>query len=932
MSDRPVLYLIDGHAVAYRQFFALPEATFSTKNGEITNAIFGFTRILVDILLNARPKYLAVSFDMGLSGREETYAEYKSNREEMPDSLRKQLKRIEDVVSAFNIPILKLEGHEADDVIGTIAKQAEAQDVAVHIITGDRDILQLLSDHVRVQLPAFRSKPDVVYDIPKFIEKYQIRPDQLVDLKALMGDSSDNIPGVKGIGEKTGTKLLLKYETLAGIYENLADLKGATLKKLTEGKDLAFMSQNLAQIRFDLPVTLNLEECVTQDFDFNQVAPLFRELEFRSLFDRLESYNMTQLPLFGSGEVEEVTFLGEAAVAQEVVIVRDKDGLDAVVEALNNAEAIVWDVETTSVDQMAAKLVGIALAVDDKIGYYIPVGHDDGQQIAIEFVLDALEIPMMNPDIPKYAHNALYDLIVMQRYGIDVQPIAFDTMLSEWVRDPISKFLGLKNFTRQYLMKSMLDIDQLIGKGKDQRTMNEVDIDFAAPYAADDAVATFKAAQFLHEKMPEDENEHPVAEGKLSSLEIVEQIEMPVVPVIAAMQRKGVVLDTGYLSRMSDSLATDIQQLEQTIFELGESGTFNINSPKQLNDVLFDKLQLPVEGLNKTTHGYSTNVTTLERLQNDTGHPIIAHLLDYRELTKLKSTYVDALPELVNPHTGRVHTSYNQTGTSTGRFSSSNPNLQNIPIRTEQGRAVRRAFVAPEGYKLLAVDYSQIELRVMAHISEDKTLRQAFAEGQDIHKATAAAVYDVAPDDVTYEMRSFAKRVNFGLMYGMGAFRLARDSELTLQEADQFIKTYFERLPGVERYIKETEAFARKYGYVETLLGRRRPFLSLKKGGADRRAGAEIRAAINMPIQGTASDILKIAMVNLYAELNARQVDAHMILQVHDELVLEVADDVLDETTSLVVETMQNAYALSVPLVANAQIGQNWLDMDDVST
>lgn len=921
MADRPTLYLIDGHAVAYRQFFALPEAAFSTKSGEVTNAVFGFTRILIDILQEKRPKYLAVTFDMGLSGRDEYFEDYKATREKMPDSLDQQIKRIHEVVEAFNIPILKLDGYEADDVIGTAARQAEDQDVDVLIITGDRDILQLLTEHIQVQLPAFKNRPDVVYDIPKFVDKYDIQPDQLVDLKAMMGDSSDNIPGIKGIGEKTGTKLLLEYGTLDGIYENIDLIKGSVHKKLVEGKEIAYISQRLARIMCDLPIELDLASCVSQDFDFNVVSPLFRELEFRSLFDKLESYNMNQLPLFNMNSEDDGSF-GPDEVADNVVIVNNKESLDALVEALNNAEHIVWDVETTSIDQMSAELVGIALAVDEETGYYVPVGHKNslGEQIGLGFLLDALHDPMTNPSIPKYAHNAVYDLVVMQRYGIDVSPVGFDSMLAEWVRDPISKFLGLKNFARQELGIHMTDIEELIGKGKNQKTMAEVAIDHAAKYAAADAVVTLKAVKLLQDEL-----------DNLSATQLFNDIDMPMIPIIADMQSKGVVLDVAYLSEMSERLDKLIISLEKEIYDLGGQGEFNINSPKQLSEILFDedKLDLSKEGLSKTTHGYSTAQATLDALRNE--HPIIDKISEYRELTKLKSTYVDALPELVNPKTGRVHTSYNQTGTSTGRFSSSNPNLQNIPIRTELGREVRRAFVAPEGYKLLAVDYSQIELRIMAHISQDKTLISAFEEGQDIHRATAAAVFDIEPDDVTYEQRSFAKRVNFGLMYGMGPYRLARESDLTLAEAQSFIDTYFKRIPGVKKYIDSTEKQALEEGYVETLLGRKRYFRHLQDGKTSgNRVRGELRAAINMPIQGTAADILKIAMINLHQKLKDSDLGASMILQVHDELVLEVPDENVQETTQLVVETMQNAYKLSVPVVANADVGQNWRDMQEV--
>jgi DNA polymerase I len=955
MANRPLLYLVDGHAVAYRQFHALPEAAFSTKSGEITNAVYGFTRILIDILIEKRPKYLAVSFDAGLSGRENIYSAYKAQRPDMPVSLDSQIKRIYEVVKAFNIPILQIEGYEADDVMGTITKQAEAQNVDVHIITGDRDILQLLSDNVRVQLPAFKNKADMVYDIPAFIEKYQIRPDQLVDLKALMGDTSDNIPGVKGIGEKTGTSLLLEYDTLDGIYNNIEVLKGATKTKLLEGKESAYLSQDLARIRCDLPIQLELQKCVTQDFNFEEVSTIFRDLEFRSLFDRLESYNIApvaqvrtddatdkprQLDMFGSIEFDEGALPPDKLY--ETVIVQDKATLDALAETLNKAKRIVWDVETTSVDQMAAKLVGIALAVDFEVfdeeaenqqskGYYIPVGHNtDHDQIETYFVMDAIRPALTNPNIEKIAHNAIYDLIVVQRYGLDVKPVSFDTMLAEWVRDPISKFLGLKNFARQYLDIRMTEISELIGSGKAQRTMDTVSIERAAPYAVADAVVTMKMAHYIQGEMEKDVQKHPPAPGKLTSLQLMEQIEMPIVPVIADMQRHGVKIDVPFLREMSVVLQTQIQAVEQEIYRIGGVGEFNIGSPKQLNEVLFDKLKLSAEGLDKTTHGFSTRASVLDRLKSE--HPIIEKITEYRELTKLKSTYVDALPALVNRYTGRVHTSYNQTGSSTGRFSSSDPNLQNIPIRSELGRAVRKAFIAPEGEVLLAVDYSQIELRVMAHISEDKTLVTAFEAGQDIHRATAAAIYGVALDEVEYAMRDFAKRVNFGLIYGMGSARLARESDLTEAEARRFIARYFESIPGVKRYLDETENFVKTHGYVETLLGRRRNFAALIGGrSSDQRVGAQLRAAINMPIQGTAADILKIAMINLHTALKESGLHAALILQVHDELVLEVPEDEVEATAKLVIDTMQNAYQLRVPIVANAEVGKNWLDMQDLT-
>ena len=528
--------------------------------------------------------------------------------------------------------------------------------------------------------------------------------------------------------------------------------------------------------------------------------------------------------------------------------------------------------------------------------------------------------PLENPSIPKAAHNAVYDVTVLRRYGIQVRPVSFDTMLAEWVGNPISKFLRLKSLVAKLLNVQMAEISDLLGKGKKQKTMDLVDIEAAAPYAAADAAMTYRLVEPLQDSL------------RQSGLDgLYAKLELPMIPIVSDMQRKGVSLDVDFLRDMSGRLRGQLAELEERIYEhSGGLGKFNINSPKQLNEVLFERLKLPVAGLQKTRLGYSTNAAALEALRDE--HPIISLIFEFRELSKLKSTYVDALPALVNSRTGRVHTSYNQTGSATGRFSSSNPNLQNIPIRTELGREVRRAFVAPPGYALLAVDYSQIELRVMAHISQDETLMAAFHRGLDIHQATAATVNGIEPQSVSYEQRNFAKRVNFGLMYGMGAFRLARDSDLTLAEAEGFIATYFERMPGVERYIENTKAFVWEHGYTETLYGRRRIYPAIKAGGSRRSTAAEERAAINMPIQGTAADILKQSMLNLYDRLASA--DAAMILQVHDELVLEVKEDQLEDVKALTVETMESAFPdgrpLRVPLKANASYGQNWRDMDDL--
>ncbi len=932
--SRPTLVLIDGHALAYRMFFALPVQGFQTKTGEPTNAVYGFARTLLDIL-QERPDYLAVTFDQGLSGRGERYPDYKGTREKMPDDLRIQLDRIRELVTAFNIPILELDGYEADDVIGSVAPQAEAQGVDVRIITGDRDMLQLLSEHTTVQLPAKRqgNGPEL-WDVTRFRAEYGLEPAQLVELKGLMGDTSDNIPGVKGVGEKTATKLISEYGSVSGVYEHLDEIKGALREKLTAERDNAFLSRELAQIRRDVPVKLDLNACVAQDYRYEEVERLFRTLEFRSLIDRLPQPQAVQQQLSMFDMQQEVA-------RQDVVdydVIDTPEALARLLERLQAAPIVAFDVETTSTDQMRARLVGIALAVEEGRGYYIPVGHippnapaeqsaqpdlldeHTPRQLSLETVLDALRPALTDAKRAKVGHNAKYDLVVLRRYGIDVTPITFDTMVAEWLSDPSSRNLGLKALAWVRTGVHMTPIEDLIGSGRDQITMDRVPVQKAAAYAAADAAMTLRLMGILRPELEERQG------WKLFS-----EIEMPLIPVLADMEMAGVLLDVDYLRALSADLGERLRALEQQAYDLsGGYGPFNLGSPRQINEVLFDKLRLPTAGLRKTTHGFTTDASTLEAMRGL--HPIVEVILQWRELSKLQSTYVDALPALVNPQTGRVHTNFNQTGTVTGRLSSSDPNLQNIPVRTEEGRRVRQAFVAPPGHKLLSVDYSQVELRILAHYSKDPALIQAFLDGVDIHRATAAAVYQIPLEQVTYEQRRFAKAVNFGLMYGMGAYRLARDSNLTLAEAEDFIAAYFARFPGVRAYLDEARARAARQGYVETLLGRRRYFPELdeklgRKVGVQAKQRAE-REAVNMPIQGTAADIIKIAMINLSRALRQEGYAARMILQVHDEPVLEVPDDELPRVVPLVVEVMESAFTLEVPLVAEASVGVNWAEME----
>ncbi|MEO8393742.1 MAG: DNA polymerase, partial [Chloroflexota bacterium] len=688
MASRPVFYLLDGHGLAYRHHFAAISRPFTTGSGEITSAVFGFTRTLMDILEKDKPYYLAVAFDEGLSGRDVLYDQYKGTREKMPEELSTQMARIKQMVEAFNIPILTLPGYEADDLMGTAAGQAQEQDVDVRIITGDRDLLQLLTDHttVRLMIPK-QGVPAEIYDVAKFREKYELEPQQLIDLKALEGDTSDNIPGVRGVGEKTATTLLKQYGTVEGIYEHLSEIKGALQNKLIEGRDSAFLSKKLATILCDVPIKIDLAKCVAHDFDKHKVEDLFRELEFNHQFDQLKRIAVRspneQMALFEPAEVEVPSEPGEALVP--TTIVRDESGLNALLSVLNGASAIAFDTETTSKDQMTAELVGISLAVEGDSAYYIPVGHRDGEQLPLETVIAALRPPMTDPKIAKYAHNANYDLLVLQRYGLDVSPITFDTMVAEFIRDPINGNYGLKRLAFAELKRRMTEIDELIGKGKNQITMDQVAIEAAAPYAAADAACTYALVEKLRPKLLRESKAPAVdplwgTENPPAPLDVFEQIEMPLIPVIAAIEQAGVLIDMKALKQMSVGMGEIMAQLEDETYALsGGYGKFNINSPKQLNDVLFGKLGLSAEGVRKTTHGFSTAADVLDNMRGE--HPIIAKILDYRELAKLKGTYVDALPALINPRTGRVHTNYGQAGSANGRLSSSNPNLQNIPIR-----------------------------------------------------------------------------------------------------------------------------------------------------------------------------------------------------------------------------------------------------------
>ena len=926
----PVLYLLDGHGLAYRAYYALTAGgtranAFQTSSGEPTAGVYGFTSILMRIFEQEQPDYLAVVFDKGKTFRHEMYEDYKGTRAKMPDDLRSQVERMREIVDAFNIPRLERENYEADDVLGSVARwAAEEKGLAVKIITGDKDLLQLVTDRVIVNLAGSKLSDAKDYFPEDVREKLGVLPEKVVDFKALCGDTSDNIPGVKGIGEKTATQLLEEFGSLDGIFEHLDQISGRAKTALEGSKEVAYLSQRLSKIVTDLDIELDLDQARIDRFNPHAVEDLFRELEFRNLMKELNHLVGKMQPVVSQGEqmdlfnaTEKTKNPPESSGKIRTTLVDTPDALAEMVKTLNETEMIAFDTETTDTDVMRARLVGISLAVQSDHGYYIPIGHQSGQQLGLEEVFKALEGPMTDPEIGKAGHNLKYDYLILKRAGLIVSPLSFDTMIAEWLINPASRNLGLKNLAWVRLGYEMTHIEELIGKGRSQKTMGQVPVAEAAGYAAADAAICLGLIPQLREELQKQK-----AEG------LFQTMEMPLIPVLAAMEEAGIQLDRAFFSDFSHELEKRLAEIETKIHQ-SVGYDFNLNSTQQLSEALFDKLGLePPDRARKTSSGfYSTAAGVLEHMVGK--HPVVEWVLEYRELEKLRSTYVDSLPEQINPETGRVHTSFNQTGTVTGRIASSDPNLQNIPTRTEMGRRVRNGFVAREGWQLLAIDYSQIELRIVAHMAQDEAMLAAFRAEQDIHATTAAAVHGINLSEVTPEMRRHAKAINFGLIYGMSAYGLTNATDLTLAEAENFIKTYFEKFPGVEGFLAGIRETAAKQGYVETLLGRRRYFPNLARGGAGYNVRQrEEREAINAPIQGTAADIIKIAMLQLPDEIRKAGLQARMLLQVHDELIFEVPIAELEETAGLVRRVMESAFELDIRLSTEAKAGPSWGTME----
>lgn len=879
------LYLIDGTALAYRGYFAFIKNPLINSRGENTSAAFGFTNTLVNLIRDHSPDYMAVAFDTGKpTFRHAMYDRYKATRQKMPDEMIGQLPRVKQAVEALGIAQFELDGYEADDVIGTLARRGAEKGFDVYMVTGDKDFMQLVGETVSMYVPM----KDEILRPEQVRKRYGVPPEKIVDLLGLMGDTSDNVPGIPKVGEKTACELLTSFGSLDEVLARWEEIPRQSVRNsVGENKELALLSRRLVTIDTDVPIECDFETLHFGGIPAETARGFFREMEFTRLLDTIrETPEKPKTP----------------------VTIVTSDNLDDFFRELSEYNEIAIDLETTSLDVMKAEIVGISIAAGNSV-WYLPLGHETGENLSREEILPRLKEVLVNPTVSKIGHNVKYDAIILKRNGVAVNPVTFDTMIAAYVLDPGSRGYALDKLAEAHLNHRMQSITELIGKGKNQRSFAEVDIESAARYSGDDADTTLRLKEIFAPHLED---------GGL--LKLFNEVEMPLMEVLMDIEMRGVCLDVPLLNDISKEFSLMMEQLERTIYEIaGEE--FNLNSPKQLGEILFDKIGLRTR--RKTKTGFSTDIDTLTLLAKE--HELPGYIVEYRQLAKLKSTYVDALPAMVNPVTGRVHTSFNQAVTATGRLSSSDPNLQNIPIRTELGRNIRKAFIAPPGYVLLSADYSQIELRIMAHMSGDRILTEAFRNGEDVHKKTASLLFGVFPEMVSDEQRRQAKTINFGVMYGMGAFSLSEQLGITREKAKAFIDNYFATHSGVRTFIENTVEDARKNGYVTTLLGRKRYVSDINSSNRNVAEFAK-RTAINTPIQGSAADLIKVSMINLSRSLKREHLHAYMILQVHDELVFEVAEDEVDTVRTVVKDAMENALELNVPLVVDIGAGKDWLE------
>lgn len=911
------LILIDGSSYLYRAYHAAPN--FTNSDGEPTGAVYGVVNMLRSMLRQFSTEHIAVIFDAkGKTFRDDMFPEYKANRPPMPDDLRGQIEPLHAVIKAMGLPLISISGVEADDVIGTLATQASQQGMPVLISTGDKDMAQLVDQNITL----INTMTDVVMDPAGVVDKFGIGPELIIDYLALMGDKVDNIPGVPGVGEKTAKALLTGIGGLDALYDNLDDIaplgfRGSKTmaKKLLDNKEAAYMSYKLATIKLDVELDVKPDELRKGVPDTDALTELFGKLQFRRwLTEMLEGSDGRIV----ADEKSRNAPAEKKAVAPTIdrsgyEIILDEAAFNVWLEQLKTAKAFAFDTETDGLDYMTANVVGVSFAIEEGKAAYVPVAHDyldAPAQLDRDWVLAQLKPLLEDPNQAKIGQNLKFDASIVARYGIEMQGIVFDTMLESYVFNSVVGRHDMDSLALRYLEHKNISFEEIAGKGKKQLTFNQIDLAQAGPYAAEDADITLRLHNALYPKVEADE--------KLKH--VFDTIEMPLVPVLSRMERTGVYVDSMLLGAQSTEIAARLDELEKKAFEIADQ-EFNLSSPKQLQAILFEKMGLPV--LKKTPSGTpSTNEEVLQELALD--YPLPKLILEYRGLAKLKSTYTDKLPKMVNPATGRVHTSYHQAVTATGRLSSSDPNLQNIPVRNEEGRRIRQAFVAQSGYKILAVDYSQIELRIMAHLSGDKALLDAFRHGKDIHAATAAEILGLDIEQVSSEQRRRAKAINFGLIYGMSAFGLAKQLDMGRNEAQDYMNVYFERYPGVLEYMESTRNTASEKGYVETLFGRRLYLPDIKSRNGLRRKAAE-RAAINAPMQGTAADIIKLAMIAVDHWVQQQpQDEVRLLMQVHDELVFEVKESALESVTAEVKALMEQAATLDVPLIADAGFGDNW--------
>ena len=934
MSKQKRLFLLDAFALIFRGYYAFIKNPRISSKGMDTSAILGFTNSLLDVIKREKPDHLAVCFDKGGSAsRNELYTDYKANRDQTPEAIKIAVPYIQKILKAMHIPVIEKIGFEADDIIGTLAKQAEKEDFKVFMVTPDKDFAQLVSENIFMYRPARMGNGIEIWGIPEVQAKFEIeRPEQVIDYLGMMGDAVDNIPGLPGVGDKTAKKFLKEYGSIESLLENTHEIKGKLKEKIEANKELGLLSKKLATILLDVPVTFQAEAYELTSPDEKAVNDLFEELEFRRMADNFKklfkpsetdaaktpsepSNKGQQFDLFaspGSGTITDSSIdnrKGQKTTQHWYQYINSKLAAEKLLKKLLQQKSVCFDTETTSINALEAELVGIAFSWSKGKGYYLALPENRAEVLEI---LEPFKSFFEHSEIEKIGHNLKYDLKVLRNYDVQVNAPLFDTMIAHYLINPDMRH-NMDTLAETYLNYSAQSITELIGKkGKNQGTMREVPLEKQTEYAVEDADITLQLKKYFQEEMT-----------AAKTLELYQKVELPLVSVLTSMECEGINLDVPFLKSLSFSLTEDIQKLEATIFEVaGEA--FNLASPKQLGLILFDKLKLIDKPKKTKTGQYSTAEDVLSYLAKD--HPIIKEILDWRSLQKLQNTYVDALPNEIDSKTRRVHTVYNQAVASTGRLSSNNPNLQNIPIRTERGKQVRKAFIPrDDNHLLLAADYSQIELRIIAALSGDQEMLSAFQNNEDIHRTTAAKVFNVPLKDVTREQRSNAKTVNFGIIYGVSAFGLSQQTNLNRNESKELIETYYATYPKLRAYIQDQINFARDHGYVSTVLGRRRYLKDINSQNAIVRGAAE-RNAVNAPIQGSAADIIKLAMIAIQDRLQNEKWKSKMLLQVHDELVFDVPKEEVNALREMVKSEMENAFEINVPLVVDVGVGNNWLE------